>query len=331
MTDVYDSPWQVMGGRYFRPLLEFFFPNAHDDIDWDRGHESLDKDLPKLLRTSESRSRRADKLIRVTRKGGDEQIVLVHIEFQNDHDVEFPERMFTYNYRAYDLYKKPVVSLAILGDDSARWRPSSYAWDVWGCRMGLVRFPVVKLWDYNGRWDELEESVNPCATVVMAHLRSRQTRHDPERRLRWKTRLVRRLYELGYQRQEVVDLFRFIDWVMELPEELETRFEENLQRLKSETNMEYISRYERRSHERGFVEGEKKGLVEGEKKGLSQGLRQGEAAVLKRQLTRRFGDLPGWAEDRLETAPVPDLESWSERVLDAGRLEDVFEDPSPEP
>ena len=54
-------------------------------------------------------------------------------------------------------------------------------------------------------------------------------------------------------------------------------------------------------------EGEQKGLLQGLQQGLQQGLTngksqggisQGELAVLRHQLTRRFGPLPVWAEAR---------------------------------
>ena len=59
-----------------------------------------------------------------------------------------------------------------------------------------------------------------------------------------------------------------------------------------------------------------------------QGVQQGEANVLRRQLARRFGPLPSWAEQRLDQAGEAELESWTERVLDAQTLEDVFNRPS---
>ncbi len=58
--------------------------------------------------------------------------------------------------------------------------------------------------------------------------------------------------------------------------------------------------------------------------GIEKGLQQGEVIMLKRLLTRRFGPLPAWAEQRLEQAHPQDLEGWAERVLEAQRLEDVF-------
>jgi Domain of unknown function (DUF4351) len=62
----------------------------------------------------------------------------------------------------------------------------------------------------------------------------------------------------------------------------------------------------------------------GIEKGLQQGIQQGEVIVLRRQLTRRFGPLPEWAEQRLEQASPQDLEGWADRVLEAQRLEDIF-------
>jgi hypothetical protein len=73
-------------------------------------------------------------------------------------------------------------------------------------------FGTAKLLDWRDRTDELESSNNPFATVVMAHLKVIETRHDVDRRKAWKFRLTRALYEKGYGRQEVLDLYRFIDW-----------------------------------------------------------------------------------------------------------------------
>jgi hypothetical protein len=82
--------------------------------------------------------------------------------------------------------------------------------------------------DYDSRWQELESSRNPFAVMVMAHLKTRATRKDPEARLRWKLSLVKGLYEKGYSREDVLELFRFIDWLLVLPEELGRRFQDQL-------------------------------------------------------------------------------------------------------
>jgi Domain of unknown function (DUF4351) len=212
-----------------------------------------------------------------------------------------------------------VVSLVILGDESPSWRPDRYRQDLWGCGTDF-HFPILKLWDYNERWSELEASDNPFAAAVMVHLKTRATRKDAEGRLRWKLQMVRHLYERGFERRDVERLFRFIDWLMALPEELEERFDVELRQLEGETKMPYVTRFERRAIEKGRAEG----LTEGKRLGRDEGLQQGVASILKRQLTRRFQQVPEWAEERLEKAGRDELEHWADRVIDAESIEQVF-------
>ncbi len=72
----------------------------------------------------------------------------------------------------------------------------------------------------------------------------------------------------------------------------------------------------------GLQEGRKKGLQEGRKKGLQEG----EARLLSRQLERRFGELPAWVGQRLESADAGRLLEWGERVLTASSLEEALGD-----
>jgi hypothetical protein len=143
MTD-YDSPWKDLLNDHFQDFMAFFFPQAHADIDWSRGYESLDKELSQIVRDAELGKRLADKVVKVWRKNGEAQIILIHIEIQGDAKGNFSERMYIYNYRLFDGYHQPVVSFAVLTDDSPTWRPDHYGYDIWGCRAGL-HFPIVKL------------------------------------------------------------------------------------------------------------------------------------------------------------------------------------------
>ncbi|MBF0184641.1 MAG: Rpn family recombination-promoting nuclease/putative transposase [Magnetococcales bacterium] len=61
---------------------------------------------------------------------------------------------------------------------------------------------------------------------------------------------------------------------------------------------------------------------------LSVGRQEGEAKILIRQLQKRFGDLPPWANQKVADADSATLENWSIRLLDAKSLEEVFADPS---
>jgi len=82
---------------------------------------------------------------------------------------------------------------------------------------------------------------------------------------------------------------------------------------------------------KGRLEGEHKGRLEGEHKGRLEGEHkgrlEGESLILQRQLTRRFGNLPGWATQRISQAQEEQLELWSLRILEVDKLEDVFTSP----
>jgi Domain of unknown function (DUF4351) len=57
---------------------------------------------------------------------------------------------------------------------------------------------------------------------------------------------------------------------------------------------------------------------------LREGIRQGELTILRRLIYKRFGEIPGWAEQRLTSRSPAELEALSDRVLDASSLEELF-------
>jgi hypothetical protein len=240
----YDGAWKEGVEQYFEPFLAFFFPEIQAEIDWTRGYEFLDQELQQLIRESEVGKQFVDKLIKVWLNDGKETWLLIHLEIQSQVDTGFAKRMFSYHYRIFDRYGQEVVSLAILGDSQASWRPQEYSYGRWGCRLSL-QFPTVKLLDYQPRWLELEASDNPFAVLVMAHLRTQATTKDLTGRLRWKLSLVKRMYELGYSRDKILQLFDLIDRLMALPPNLDLNFKTELQRFEAEQKMRYVSSIER--------------------------------------------------------------------------------------
>ncbi len=328
MRDDFDSPWKIILEQHFPEFMAFFFPKIHRQIDWSRGWESLDKEFEQIVRDAALGKRLADKLVKVWGRDGKAQVVYIHVEIQGRREKVFAKRMYIYNYRAFDRYQRPVVSLAVLADTSPGWRPERFRRARWGCEVRM-RFPTVKLNDWRARWAELERSDNLFATVVMTHLKTQDTRAAPQSRLRWKMRLVRRLYERGFSRQEVIDLFRFIDWMLVLPEELKTRFQVQLERFEKETKMPYISSVEQMAMDRGHKKGVRKGVREGARKGVKKGVKKGRKAgmaiLLRDQLAQRFGALPEWVEQRLKQASEDELKRCATRVLTANSAEEVFE------
>ena len=65
---------------------------------------------------------------------------------------------------------------------------------------------------------------------------------------------------------------------------------------------------------------------EGKAEGLAEGLVKGRAETLQRQMARRFGPLTDAVLARLHSASTAELEHWTDRILDAASLADLFAD-----
>ncbi len=280
----YDSPWEEALDQWFPLFGAFFFPRAHRKIHWSRRYETLDTELQQVVRDGELGRRYADKLVKVWLLDGTEEWLLVHVEVQGQREAGFERRVFVYNFRIFDRYNTEVVSLIVLADDDPSWRPTGFRYGRWGSETG-TRFEPVKLLDYAGREAELEADANPFAAVVLAHLKTMETRQDAGARRVWKLRVLKGLYERGLDRQAILELFRLIDWMMDLPKDLETQFVQEFTTFEEEKKMPYVTSVERVGREQGFREGEEKGRREGEEKGRREELLESIA----KGLNAKFG------------------------------------------
>jgi len=317
-SDDYDTPWKEAVTNYFPEFMAFYFPDAHAAIDWSRGYEFLDQELAQVVKDAELGKRLIDKLVKVASHEAGEQWVYIHIEIQGGHDTAFAERLFTYNYRLYDKYRRPIASLALLADGRENWKPNRYGYELFGCRMG-IDFPVVKLLDYPDH-EALLTNPNPFALVTAAHQLTRQTKGDNQQRYAAKWRLAKLLYQRDWDKQRVIDLFSVLDWMLQVPLELQRQLWHDIEQLERNRHMPYITSVERIGMERGLQQG----LQQGKLEGRLEGRLEGELVLLERQLGKRFGPLTEETRARLRKATTEQLETWAERVLEAKTLEDVF-------
>ena len=311
MGDDYDTPWKEVVTHHFPEFMAFYFPTAHAAIDWSRPHAFLDQEFAALTHDAELGKRLLDKLVSVYTHEGAEQWVLVHVEMQGWQDLDFAERIFVYNYRAYDRYRRPVASLALLTDDSKRWRPDSFGYSLLGCDV-RIKFPVVKLLDFTDRIDALQLHANPFALVTAAHLLARHTRNNAHRRRIAKWRLTKLLYERDWSKQRIIDLYRVIDWIMRLPQQLDVRLREGILQLERRNAMTYLSSIERIGMEIGMQQG------------IQQGIQRGQAELLIALITKRFGPIDFDLRLKLLAANVKQLSTWARNFVDAATLDEVF-------
>jgi len=122
-------------------------------------------------------------------------------------------------------------------------------------------------------------------------------------------------YERGLSKQQIIDIYRFIDWVLTLPESLELKYTDAVFQIEEDLKMPYMSFIERRGHAAGRAAGQAAGQV------------TGAGMIVREQLEERFGPLPATALARLEAADAEQPRAWARRLLDAGSLDDVLGDP----
>lgn len=280
----YDSPWKEIIEGFFPQFIAFFFPLIYPEIDWGKGYEFLDKELQKVVRRAKTGRGYVDKLVKVYRKDGTEEWLLIHIEVQSQVEEGFTERMYIYSYRIFDRYKQKVISLALLADEDPTWRPQSYGYSLWGYKINM-EFPIVKLLDYAEQWAMLQSSSNPFAVAVMVHLKAQETRRYPKSRLRWKIELVKGMYAKGWGQNHIWGLFRFLDWMMELSDRYELQFEKEVAKIEETQTMRFVTHIERRAKAEGIKEGIEEGIKEGIKEGALQSVRENIDEIL----TLRFG------------------------------------------
>lgn len=310
-ADPYDSSWKEAIDALLPHMMQLLYPEAYEELDWSQPYVSLNSELRSLSAEGAPDDRRADALYRILRKCGREFWLIVHIEVQSTPDGGLPKRMFEYAYRCFEKYGVEVAGYAVLGDLVKAYRPNSYGWSI-GKGSMLYTYEVAKLIDFRPRMAELEQSENPFALVVLAHLHTKATRNDQVRRRQAKLRLIRLLLERGYEDNTIRQLFGVLDRMLQLNREQAIIFKREVEDLQERKAMAYLTIWEEEAQAKGIQQG------------LQQGVQQGIERVLGALLASRFGALPEWAAARLHSASAEVLERWSVRVLDASSLEDVF-------
>ena len=229
-----DTPWKYILSKYFRPFMELCWADRSTEVNWSKKPKFLDKELVKIAKEAVTGNRVIDKLIEVELIDGKRCCILIHLEVQLAKHKDFSKRMIIYRYRLQDWYgwEQSVASMAILLDDDPFWRPCSYSQGLWDSKISM-EFPIIKLIDYNEKIQELEQSTNPFAIIILAQLAALK-KQEVELKLASKLQITRKLYSSGFNKKEVIELFRFIDWVINLPKESEEKFMRNLAKLEKE-------------------------------------------------------------------------------------------------
>jgi hypothetical protein len=231
-SDIY---WKGILEDLFADFLRFFYPNADELFDINRGFEFLDQECEKLFPVGDpEHPKSVDKLVKLFTKESKEEWMLIHIEVQGYKDDEFAERMFTYFYRIRDSFGKRVRSIAIFTDSNKRFHPGEYTYQEEDTSV-IFRFKTYKVIEQDPV--ALEQSGNPFAVVILTvqlALKKKKLKADDYFTLT--IDLVRRLYTKGFNKESIRQLLGFIKAYVDFDKpEINSKFDSEIDKLDNKT------------------------------------------------------------------------------------------------
>jgi len=121
---------------------------------------------------------------------------------------------------------------------------------------------MIKLIDYADKIEDLLDQTNPFAIITAAHLKTKATKNNPRERYSWKWTITRALYEKGFSTKDILSLYRLVDWLMMLPDDLTEQFTQNLIAYEEEKKMPYVTSAERIGMDKGQLLNAREMLLE---------------------------------------------------------------------
>ena len=302
----YDEPWKAFIINHFRLFLSVFFPKLTGKIDWSIAPVFDPTEISQFLGIAKRRNKFVDIVVQVTLLTGEQKIVLLHFEVQTEYSQELGRRLYLLNcglqWQFPDL---DVISLVVRTDLAKKWSKLKYCFKLGGYCL-RTRFPTCKISEMLATtW---KDDFSLPVMVARAQIEALKTTSDAEARYEAKKRLIRMLYDRRYERDEVLEILRYLDWMMHLSEDLECRLREEMRAIKSQKYpemTEYVHSWERMARK----EGEEKG----KKEGIKEGVKGGKLEMVFRLLEKRCGK-------------VPEPLSCSITELAMERLDELFDD-----
>ncbi|QYX32989.1 hypothetical protein [Sphaerospermopsis torques-reginae] len=167
-------------------------------------------------------------------------------------------------------------------------------------------YGLVKLIDY--KWEELEQSSNLFAILVMAHLKTKTTTNKLTDREQWKWQLIRSLYERGLSRYDIENLFIFIDKMMSLTQELQQKLLTKITEYEKEREMPFLTPTEEIFLERGEKKGRKQDIIK-----LLQ-VKFGDVPEILSKNIQKIDDLTALEELFVSSITITSLEEFTNLV-----------------
>ena len=136
----FDAAWKSILEAFEVEVVEILFPEIYDKISWEKGTESLDKELleiqKEIFHQDASEKIISDKIIKVYLKDNKSKILFIHVEVQSysSENNSFGESLFRYFYRIWDKFRyknndtSEIVAAAIYTYKGDRGKDTKYVY-----------------------------------------------------------------------------------------------------------------------------------------------------------------------------------------------------------
>ena len=281
ITD-HDQLWKKLIQLFFKEFMELFYPDEAKKINFNKV-EFLDKEYFTDVIEEGSR-KQLDLVAKVGLKGGGEEFILVHTEFEGKKRPNFPMRMYLYHCQLFLKYRLPIVPIALFTDDKVWREPLSDTYKIGFSGHTYVNFNYRLLKLNKLRYRGFLKSDNPLAFALMAKMGYNKTE-----RTKLKADFLRLICRTKVNDAKKSLLFQFVETYMKLGKTEETQF---LNIVESNKNFkevkEMITTYEQK--------GLKKGIKQGREEGRGEGIQ--ESLILLYET--KFGSIPSAIKSKIE-------------------------------
>lgn len=252
--------------NFFVEFLEAFFPEVYEGIDF-KSIKPLSEELFTDLIDGENR--RVDIVVEVKLKGTN-TLIIVHVEPQSTHQLDFHQRMYHYFSLLYNKYRQPILPIAVFSYDDQHIEQSQFAIEFPFFHVLTFNFLMLELKKKN--WRDYLESDNPVAAALLSKMGYKE-----EEKVQVKMEFLRMLVKMKLPPARTRFINDFFEEYLKLTEEEE---EELMREISHLDNAEEFTQLSNSWEERGIRKGRKEGIVQG----IEQGKKEVVLEMLKEGL-----------------------------------------------
>ncbi|GGN65536.1 Rpn family recombination-promoting nuclease/putative transposase [Oceanobacillus indicireducens] len=239
---------------FFQDFMEAFFPEVYEHINFSTV-SFLDQEVFTDILKGEKR--RIDILAEVKIKGED-TIILIHVEPQSYYQEEFHERMFIYNTRLYEKYRKPILPIAVFSYNDTKELPTQFSIDLPTIR--IIDFHFQQLHLINKNWRKYIKMTNPIVAAFLSKMN-----YTEKERIQVKLEFLRMVSRMELDPAKMELIYGFFETYLKLNEKEEKQMHEEINKLPREEAdrvLELPNTYRDQGRAEGIAQGIEKGRAQ---------------------------------------------------------------------